>query len=477
MRSWKYRLGTLCLATAGACLASGPVAAWPTLEPLLEDQGVFAGESQKSLLSSVYSIAQGVMMVAGWPTGIVYDRYGARTCAVGGGLIAAVGLVGMAVAIAWPSMNWLLFVAYPLATFGGSMNSYGLYAFQWAFPNRSNTINSLMLATGAVSDSIVLIAVGLHNCCGLQLQWFMFMIGIVSLFASLICWLTVPTRRQMFLMAAVVTHTLSEVEHGIPRPPPPWRQAVNLYKHIKKHAPVGNALLLLYTFCFYLFLFYPMAQQFFYYSCILGKEAATTLVDDWAIIYAVLGAISAVGCGRLADWTGVPLFALISVLSGGLFLLLLLIPAYPTQVMAQIILALAFNAYIVALLQSAMRYSPLDLFGTYTGIMMTVLGLGQMSLNPLLTHAAGETMHGYAKYATLYSILGVLVAVSGAALLVYWRRFPLPAPGTYMSSLECSEALSQDTDNSEIESDMGDFTYVYGAVAFKFNLDAEIAIP
>jgi len=101
-----------------------------------------------------------------------------------------------------------------------------------------------------------------------------------------------------------------------------------------------------------------------------------------------------------------------------------------------------------------MRYSPLDLFGTYTGIMMTVLGLGQMLLNPLLTHAAGETMHGYAKYATLYSILGVLVAVSGAALLVYWRRFPLPAPGSTISSVDYSDDLPS-TSAKDMDSRLG----------------------
>jgi hypothetical protein len=64
-----------------ACgLASGPIGAWPTIEPLLINAGVFEQEkaAQKNNLSTVFSIAAFSQLFGSLPFGWLYDRVGGK---------------------------------------------------------------------------------------------------------------------------------------------------------------------------------------------------------------------------------------------------------------------------------------------------------------------------------------------------------------------------------------------------------------
>jgi hypothetical protein len=76
-RRWMC-LAALCLSCG---LASGPIGAWPTIEPLLIDAGVFAQEGkamQKAHLNTVFSIAAFSQLIGSLPFGWLYDRIGGR---------------------------------------------------------------------------------------------------------------------------------------------------------------------------------------------------------------------------------------------------------------------------------------------------------------------------------------------------------------------------------------------------------------
>ena len=126
-RRWAS-LVALCVLSS---LASGPIASWPTLEPILIAEGVFAGPRQKQSLNQVYSIAVGLAAVACVPAGILFDRLGPRFVGVFGALMTALSMVGVVVALRVPSLNWLLFVAFPSATLFGYMNLWCCYAYLW----------------------------------------------------------------------------------------------------------------------------------------------------------------------------------------------------------------------------------------------------------------------------------------------------------------------------------------------------------
>jgi hypothetical protein len=76
-RRWMC-LVAMCFACA---LASGPIGAWPTIEPLLINAGVFEQEgkaTQKNNLSTVFSVAAFSQLFGSLPFGWLYDRIGGK---------------------------------------------------------------------------------------------------------------------------------------------------------------------------------------------------------------------------------------------------------------------------------------------------------------------------------------------------------------------------------------------------------------
>jgi MFS family permease len=97
---------------------------------------------QRSQLNTVYAVGNGIMVTASFPLGISFDRLGAKATSVLGGAIAITGLVGMAAAVTYPALNWLLFIAYPCANLGGGLNTYGVYGFLWIYPEHQNLLGA-----------------------------------------------------------------------------------------------------------------------------------------------------------------------------------------------------------------------------------------------------------------------------------------------------------------------------------------------
>jgi hypothetical protein len=93
----------------------------------------------------------GMGMGMGLFFGLCYDIKGPRWVSVTGAVVASVGLVGMAAALSHHSLNWLLFVFYPLATCGAMCTGYSFFGFLWFFPESPNLINSLNLGIATFS--------------------------------------------------------------------------------------------------------------------------------------------------------------------------------------------------------------------------------------------------------------------------------------------------------------------------------------
>lgn len=111
------------------CVASGPIASWPTLEPLIISDGAFASrgrEVQQELLSECYSVALFVQMATYFVAGLFFDLAGPMAIGVGGALVASVGLGLFAVALMVPGADALIFVGYPMAAAGGSACSIAM---------------------------------------------------------------------------------------------------------------------------------------------------------------------------------------------------------------------------------------------------------------------------------------------------------------------------------------------------------------
>jgi MFS family permease len=213
--SMRVHRGLTCPPVQAACaLASGPVAAWPTLEPLLLDAGVWEKGQPHANMDAVFGVATAIQMGASLPAGWIYDKYGGRAASLGGALAAAAGLVLMSAACYWPAgFSWLLFIGYPLAMLGGQINSYGLFAFIWLLPDHQNFISSMIGSAQALSDMLALVAVALNTCCSFFVGDFFLVLSLLSVLSGIVCWRLVPPFELVNALAAATIAEQVPTQH------------------------------------------------------------------------------------------------------------------------------------------------------------------------------------------------------------------------------------------------------------------------
>lgn len=128
LRRWLSLLGI----SIAMCFASGPIAAWPTLEPLIIERGVFSSDGpqvQADLLGECYSVALFGQLVTYFVGGLFFDRLGPMGIGIIGALLAAAGLVLFAIALLVPGADALIFIGYPMATTGGAATTNAICTY------------------------------------------------------------------------------------------------------------------------------------------------------------------------------------------------------------------------------------------------------------------------------------------------------------------------------------------------------------
>jgi MFS family permease len=456
MRRW-ISLLAVCILTS---VPSGPVVSWPTLEPILIEEGVFSGPDQQKDLSTVYSISAGTMMIASFVAGIAYDRFGPRVMAVGGTLLAAASLIGMSVALSNRNLNGLLFVFYPLATFFGQSNVFGCYAWLWLLPRSQNTVNSLAAAVQTLSDSIALVAVYLHSSqqYRLSMQTFFASLAVFALLACAVLTILVPsfadnrryTRAGLQMMGAANAEAADAggadagvAGAGIAASVPSSRSCCARECALCRDSVAAAGLhrgtsiaFLLYCMLTWLFFLYPSVQMYPFYEALLGTRQATRLVDIFALIYGLGGAVAVVAFGRLVDSVGVRRVLYWTNVSSALFLAALLQRSFAWQVAAQVLETLTLNSMVVLCFRYAMLYAPPELFGTFSGLFVAFMGAAQILLMPCVRRLSravapgddrGAQVH---RFFGIFTVLGLLSLASGCALVRRWHFHPPPPVGS-----------------------------------------------
>merc|ERR1719183_2290366 len=129
--------------------------------------------------------------------GVLYDAVGPRMVGAIGAFGVFICLLLMALAIMVPSLNNLLWFAYPAATIFGFTNHYDVYAWLWLLPEHQATVAALSGAIQCLSDSFVLLAVLFHNYFGLQLPVYFAFIACLSMMAGFVALIFVPSREEI----------------------------------------------------------------------------------------------------------------------------------------------------------------------------------------------------------------------------------------------------------------------------------------
>lgn len=470
LKTNKQRWGALLLVAGSGAFASGPLASWPTLEPLLIIEGVWAGPDQLNKLNSVYSIAAGVGLVSFFFSGIFYDALGARVVGSFGAFGVVVCLVGMALAVKIPQLNDLLWVVYPAAAAFGGANSFDVYAWLWLLPEHQSFVAALAGSIQCLSDSFCLVAVFLNARCGLQLHAYFLITACLSAVAGILAWVIVPPADEVQVISdACIRHTSGQTpdvetlrrshdygalnsqaldnspvesvsrSHFLNSLLKSWSSVKDSYVLMTKVRPGICLLFFAFLMSTYMFCMYPMTEMYGLYVGLLGIAKATFLVNIFGGLYAFLGSAFVLVFGQIMDAIGMV------QLTGYLNIILLVnaclysVPSTYAQVGAQVLLTSVSNIWYVTVPRFCTAYAPPELFGTINGVMCLFLGIGQVFLMQFGTWASSKVSKLVHHPGVEQAVFPYLVTIdvwcffselSGIALLVWWWYRPLPPPGT-----------------------------------------------
>jgi len=368
-------------------LASGPLQSWNTLEPILMQMGVFEGAGQQGQLTEVFSIAVGFAAGGSCVGGLIYDRIGPKLTATFTAAVASVLLLMLCASVSIRSLNWTIYVVYPLLTLVGNCNTFGMTAWLWLLPGSQNTVAAMMVSVTALSDSLVLLLVWAHDSYGVPLSVSFATMAALSLLTALVEFLLVPSKEENLKLAALV------IEEKFKRQEAAGASYMYAAMDAEEAAefegrgdqaccceaecaavrnvstialrlyPTANVLHTVFLILLYMCTVWPSLVMYEYYVALVGEPRATQLVNLYAGLYGIGGALAAFLFGIVMDHVSFATAVGITTGLGGL-MSLMAVDASWAFVAAQCILVISINVGIIIVQRFAMLYAP-ELFGTY----------------------------------------------------------------------------------------------------------------
>eukprot|EP00403_Amphidinium_massartii_P010863 CAMPEP_0178412390 /NCGR_PEP_ID=MMETSP0689_2-20121128/21992_1 /TAXON_ID=160604 /ORGANISM="Amphidinium massartii, Strain CS-259" /LENGTH=403 /DNA_ID=CAMNT_0020033639 /DNA_START=143 /DNA_END=1351 /DNA_ORIENTATION=+ len=384
-------------------------------------------EAQDEAYNLVYSLANSASLVTMFLAGLMFDSMGPKLCSVLGSLAAAAGLLLSAVAVQHPSLNNLLYFSYPLAAAGGYGASYSAYGYIWCFgSHHQNLVAGFASATAAVSDALIILGVFLDSESSITFPKFLAILAGTSATVSIGLWYLVPGRIAYLasvqyalekageeeLQACTSKHDsregLLDVEdsangskEGIEGPSHHdaegldelqedaerscWEDIVDSYRAFKLHTTI-NMLFWIYLLLVWCFLINSSSNQFSLYKAM--KLDAKALVDAYAVIYGVAGAIMFTTAGFITDALGLQRFFLLQLLLVIVYAVSLVVPSFHVQLAAQLIQIFLISSYTAVCIRWTIVFVPARLLGTFSGLQFALVGLLQVGLLELATRVA-----------------------------------------------------------------------------------------
>jgi len=351
----------------------------------------------------------------------------------------------------------MLYYAYPIALLFGFGQNYGAYGYQWLLPESQNTVNSVIMATQALSDSLVLVCVWLHTNYGMALWTYFYGLSVFGVGTAILCNFIVPSQKQHFEYAGVVLAYMHSSEAssgaygatidanakstdaetgaaaGSPIKTSGWRCWDNVTSVCitARNYPVEHVLFVSGCCSLYMFTWYPTVQMYPFYFAMFGSSGATYLVNSFAVIYGFFGALSVVFAGRLIDWLGMRKAILFNNVLVILIWATIMVETVPSQLACQVFITFSTSMFGLFAYRFCMIYAPPEIFGTYTGCLMTILGLFQVTLSSITDYATAR-MHGIELLLVhvMASFFVIVTLLMWTGLICWWAYRPLPEAGS-----------------------------------------------
>jgi hypothetical protein len=425
-------------------VACGPWITFASLEPILIQEGVWAGANPVLKLSQLLSTTGACVILSGYPAGIIYDAIGARALSVIGLLITAFCFVGMALAVQVHQLNGLLWFLCPIGAIAGTNALYAPFPWLWLLPDHSSMVAAIIGVLQIIPELMNLLVIDLNKSCGLRLQTYFAFLACMSACCALIVWMVVPSQQDVLRIAHVGTdpsstsvgkvssrsfvpsrqdllriahmgtdpgstsigkassreygatsddHGLKALalmdENEVPAPTigeafqKSWMAVMGTWKLLSKKYPTVSFLFFFYQVAQYMFGVYPGVMMYPLYLDLLGKARAKFLLGVWAAIGPVAGCAWTLLLGDFVgrfDLAQATAWIVIPTVIQGIAFSS---TSLAFQMVGQVMLCLTSNTWRVLQVRFAVLYGCPELFGTIYGSFNLPQGITQLVAIPL----------------------------------------------------------------------------------------------
>lgn len=364
-------------------LASGPLQAFPTLEPLLIDAKVFANNcpngilgciEQEIQLSNMYTIAVGVSLGLFCILGYIYDRTGPRFTSTLGALGVAVGMIATAVSIYFPWLNWVLYISLPVTDVFGFLNSFAFIGFIWHVPKYQVFIIGIGSASYEMSAIMGVFLKWIVRSFGVSLSLGFVILGGISCLVAVGSLLFVPSQAEYYERASY--HLKKQCE-------PPHESFFALSKGALKvlsHYKLENIIFLLFIIAALCYLQNYVADCFDYYQLFLGSELADNLSTAFGFLQLILAAFAAPFTGILFDWIGFTPFVVGLLITQIIFTALIFVPNYYAAIVSIIFGFIWLSVLYNLIGKWYVHYAPPELLGLLIGASYGISGMVEFAI-------------------------------------------------------------------------------------------------
>jgi len=414
-----------------ACLAAGPLSAFPIYEPYLRDAGVFnhvcpeekkTCEEQEAALSLFYTVTLNLIVVMIGTTGYAFDVWGPRRSSALGAMVSCVGLCLLAVFIHLDARKWGLtqiigcFLCFILSDLGGLLASFGILGWMWHYPRQQTFIMGLENASFQASALLGFLFQTVVEDWGWHIAGGFLLAAGISGVASVGLFLMNPSR-EVFLAEAGKVLDVSSGAMDFSSIVGMWhfKWQMKELRHILWLFPWQNYFFIAYNGTMLAAVTYSVGNSSVQYARLqeegnLSDEEVRSLKDFFLMVWSVIGLLLNPLAGMLLDRIGYKrFFVLVSVV---VYLLVPLVFLHDAraQKLSTTLTAIWFSTYQTVQMKQPAIFAPPDLYGVIMGGMLFRAGI----LSLLLTSLAWFLLE-FEQVSSVYISFGLFLAAAFAA--------------------------------------------------------------
>lgn len=407
-------------------------------------QGKMGCTEQYAMLAGIFVFGIFMTLLFILPSGILFDRLGARQIGVWGSVICALGMfmVSGSVLGAQSGMDNLasvLFASGLLTTdFGSFLNSYSNLGLIWHFPNHQMMILSLFSAILPISALFPVVIKFLMIRIGGTLATWLALWGCLLLVTAYICWVYIPSQQEYYNTAKRVL--------GMPLPKPPKDVQKMIVQGLEllrldagSHIVCGLGMGICFSFCvIYQSMAEPFGEALFGHKSD-GDEVASLYVE----LNGAYGLLVAPLVGTIADRLGVSILVFLLAISQLVILGTVYFASWSSQVICMSCMVLYVLLFTILIQRILLIYAPPNRFGAVSGVFFTIMTLLVIMPTVIGTAVAITSLPpSIDAYRLPYMVASALGAFSMLIFALDYRLHPPPETPHLISDDE--QQLSKD---------------------------------